>query len=516
MATSDESKPKKKRSAPPKPPAKRAVSQSESFGPTTNSAAKKTHPGGASHNLPADLDTLPLIDVQIETPPHELEAFAKSTDPPSARPGEPLPSLWESPTFLAFWLSRFLSQTGQGALMYGLLVLLVDQTDSSMLNSIFVICAIVPAIFFGLPAGVAVDALPRRALMVTLNMGRTIFVLALALQLPSIAGIFATALAVWIIHQFYAPAESSLLATIVPRHRLTEAQALSNLALVVAQGIGLIVLAPLLLKVGDPRYLFAICSALFLTAGLLTAQLPSIAGTVSASQRRTPVGETLLKGARILFHDSILFRVTTVDMMVGIGLSGLVVIAPLYLRRILNTSSDNTVFVFAPAALGVILGLKTAPWLGKHIDLRVLATSSMIIFAICIAAYGFMSDIYWIANDTLGIPVESAATTLRIAPIALLVMFFSIPAGYTSSVVGVAARSVTLTRAPERSRGQVIATQSLAQNLGALLPTLMAGAAADVIGVERVAIAIAIVMMIGATVVFLTRRQPRTTLAAAT
>ncbi len=82
------------------------------------------------------------------------------------------------------------------------------------------------------------------------------FVFSLAFQTPSLAGIFATALGIWTIHQFYSPAESSTLPTLVPADRLTEAQALSNLALVIAQGVGLIVLAPLLLKTAGPQYLF--------------------------------------------------------------------------------------------------------------------------------------------------------------------------------------------------------------------------------------------------------------------
>jgi len=47
-------------------------------------------------------------------------------------------------------------------------------------------------------------------------------------------------------------------------------------------------------------------------------------------------------------------------------------------------------------------------------------------------------------------------------------------------------------------RGQVVATQSLLQNIGALIPTLLAGIAADLFGVKRVAVAIALLIAIGA------------------
>ncbi len=427
-------------------------------------------------------------------------------------------SLFEDPIFLVFWISRFLVQVAQGALMYGLLVLVIDSTDSSVYNSLFVVCAVVPAIVFGLPAGVAVDALPRRPLLVALNLLRFAFVLALVVRPPALAGIFATTLAIWMIHQFYAPAESSTLASIVPSNRLVNAQALSNLALVAAQGVGIIAIAPVLLKLSDPRYLFAVCAALFLTSAMLVVQIRvgELRGQM-AQMSRHPDGiiATLLRGLRVATGDSILFRVTAADVMVGIGLSALVVVAPIYLKRILNTASENTVFVFAPAAVGVLIGLRAAPYLGKYVGLKWVAVYGLALFALCIAAFGFLGDIHWLLVDTFRLPIDRVAQTLRIPPLALLVMLFSIPAGFASSIVGVASRTITLERTPLHFRGQVIATQSLVQNLGALVPTMLAGIAADQIGVERVAIIIAILIMGGMIAAFFISRPPDTSPVAA-
>lgn len=57
-------------------------------------------------------------------------------------------------------------------------------------------------------------------------------------------------------------------------------------------------------------------------------------------------------------------------------------------------------------------------------------------------------------------------------------------------------------------RGQVIATQSLVQNLGALVPTMLAGIAADQLGVERVAIIIALLILTGMSAAFFISRPP--------
>jgi len=80
------------------------------------------------------------------------------------------PALLDDFDFRVLWLSRLLSQTAQGALLYALLILVVDLSDRTVFNSLFVICSIIPSIAFGLPAGVVTDTVPRRGLLVLLNL----------------------------------------------------------------------------------------------------------------------------------------------------------------------------------------------------------------------------------------------------------------------------------------------------------------------------------------------------------
>ena len=184
-------------------------------------------------------------------------------------------SLLGDPVYLNFWLSRLLSQTAQGAILYALLILITDRTDQSIYTSLFVICAIVPALIFGLPAGISVDSLPRVPLMVVLNFLRVLFVMALVDASLSMIGIFAVALGLWTIHQFYAPAESALMASLVDRQLYTHAQSLSNLALSLAQFLGLVLIAPVVLRVAGPPALFTLCGMLWIGAAILVGLLPS-------------------------------------------------------------------------------------------------------------------------------------------------------------------------------------------------------------------------------------------------
>lgn len=417
------------------------------------------------------------------------------------------PNLLGQEGFRLYWVSRLLTQIAQGALIYALLIVIVDRTDASFYNSLFVLCAIVPSLAFGLPAGVVVDAVPRRPLMIVLNLLRFVFALSLIWNQPSLTGIFAAALGIWTIHQFYAPAESSLMAALIPRHRYTSAQALSNLALTLAQLAGLVLLAPLLLKTAGPGTLFALCAMLFMTGALLLMLLPKCEenlGRDRSTRAKEPVSvrQVLLNGWHSSRHDGVVYEVMIDDILVGIGASALLVITPLYLKGVLETGAENTVFVFAPAALGLVAGLRLSSRIDRMLGERRSATLGLMLFAACVAALGFVESIRDFLVETIRLPLAQIADIVRVPSLILIVMLISIPAGFASSVVSVSARAVLLGRTAPALRGQVIATQSLLQNVGALVPTLLAGVAADAFGVERVAIAIAALMACGAIAAF--------------
>lgn len=409
------------------------------------------------------------------------------------------PSLFDDLDFRVLWLSRLLSQTAQGSLLYALLILVIDLSDRTVFTSLFVICSILPSIAFALPAGIVVDTVSRRALLILLNGFRFLFMLFLVGIEPSLSGVFAATLGIWIIHQFYSPAEASVLGEIVPPYRYTGAQAMFNLALTISQGVGLVIAAPLLLRLGGPRLVFVVCGALWIVSAALTALLPALDRPRAA---RRPASHSLRQslgdGWRFARGDRLTFEAIIDDVLVGVGMSALVVIMPFYLERVLGTSKENTVFVFAPAALGLVLGLRLAPRLGRLISEQYSATLALFMFALCVGALGFVESTYEFLNGTLRLPLDGLTDFLGISPLISVAMIVSIPAGLASAIVNVSARSILLARSPGNMRGQLIATQGLIGNIGSLIPTLIAGIATDIFGVKPIAVAIAVTIILAA------------------
>ena len=113
-----------------------------------------------------------------------MSARADATPTTPAAEVEP-EKLLGSRLFGVFWLSRLLSQTAQGALLYGLFILIVDRTDKSIYGSLFVLCSTVPSLCFGLIGGWVADRVPTRPYMVALNVVRAVLVLLLLRSRPT-------------------------------------------------------------------------------------------------------------------------------------------------------------------------------------------------------------------------------------------------------------------------------------------------------------------------------------------
>lgn len=403
--------------------------------------------------------------------------------------------LLKEPTFRAWWNARLLSQTAQAALLYGLLILITARTDRSIYASLYVVCSIIPALAFGLLGGWLADRLPQRAFLIVLNLTRAGLVAFLLSSVASLTTIFAVTLGIWTVHQFFSPTESATIARIVPRDRLDNANALSNFALTLAQLFGMVIIAPIMLKLPDERALFVVIAALYALAAVFLVRMGRLPGREPGEARKPPLD--LRRGWHVVVADRPAFGALIDAVLIGVGMSTLVVIVPYYLVDVLDTNAGNTVFVFAPAVIGLVAGLQFASFLGRLIGHTRLALLGLLGFAVCIALLGLIDQFIELLNES-NIELESLENQLGLPARTSATMLISIPAGFCSAVTNVAARTVLLARAPENARGQVLATQSTLSNAIALVPTITAGLAIDLVEVRPVAFAVALLLVAGA------------------
>ena len=91
--------------------------------------------------------------------------------PKGERP-EQVPPVLTNQGFLQLWLAQILSQTAQNAVLYALLILVLELTSSASSTSALVLLFIVPTLVFGIFSGVLVDRWNKRRLLILTNLGR--------------------------------------------------------------------------------------------------------------------------------------------------------------------------------------------------------------------------------------------------------------------------------------------------------------------------------------------------------
>src|SRR6266849_6015928 len=191
-------------------------------------------------------------------------------------------SIWQNREFLLLWLAQAISQTAQNAIWYGIVVLVQQRSHSSTQLSLAVLTLIIPSVIFGVLAGVYVDRWDRRRVLIATNLIRGCFAFSYGLfglvpGLP-LSLLFVINFVFSTVGQFFAPAETAMIPTVVARKRLLQANSLFHLTFTASQLVGLVVLGPLLTKVGGVDGLFVTMAAAIVLCGALVWPLPSTRG----------------------------------------------------------------------------------------------------------------------------------------------------------------------------------------------------------------------------------------------
>lgn len=398
---------------------------------------------------------------------------------------EDLPLL-ENERFVRFGVAKLLQLLGQNALIYGLFILLVRQQESAVTTSFFVLTATIPSIILSLPGGVVADALPKK-LTILVTMCIRIMIAAWFLQYsPGIAAILLLALVTWTVYQFFSPAESAAVPAIVSPAKLGAATAWIHGISIAAQIGGAGVVAPIALRVYGSQGLFIIVVFLLLVSTVLFAMIPDL--TVPGVIKRERIGwmRSLPVGLRIIRSDPVLLRITTLNVLLDSALLIVVVAVPSFVTEVLRTDPSAAVYIFAPGATGMAVGLLTAPLILKVMPPRAVVTFGFALVVTIIIALPFIREIATEFSNRTFVPLQTVEDLLRVRReigATVLILPFG---GLGIMLVRVAARTAVYQHAPQESIAQVFATQSAIGSVASLLPTLLSGFLLDILEVRIV------------------------------
>lgn len=419
--------------------------------------------------------------------------------------------------FRLLWLAQVFAHTAQNATLFGLLILVVRETGSSTHGSFLVLSYVLPSVVFGLVAGVLVDRVRKRSVLLSTSVLRMGACVGFLLVAPNVWLIYAINLVFSTLGQFFTTAEAASIPALVPRKQLMSANSLFNFAITGSQFAGMVFLAPVFIKTFGFDALFIAATLSFLVAAALSYRLPEIeAGEgLEAVNGKRP----LLRGAatemwrtlRLLRHD-FASNIALLQMTVSSSLVLLfAVLVPRYMQSVLQIAPDDAVFIFAPTGVGALLGLRTVPWAARRLGKGRVVVVGLMGITLCLLGLGFVERIADLMEGTESLnPFASDGRVAGLSVLVALTMALTGPLGFAYALVNAPAQTVLHERAPPEMRGRVFASQLVLANLVSIGPLILVGGVADLYGESLVMVTIAIgVFLVAVISVFQEGREER-------
>ncbi len=418
---------------------------------------------------------------------------------------ERVPPVLSNRPFRLLWFAQIISQTAQNAILYALIIVVLDRTKSTTSTSVVVLSFVVPTVAFGIFSGILVDRWSKRRLLILTNGGRAVAALAYFFGRDYVWALYGITIFFASFSQLFTTSNAASIPFMVPRQQLISANSLFSGGFTIAQIAGLIILSPAILKTAGAGALFASAAGAFLFAMLLTRFLPYIGHDGEEEAERVFPGREELRGALSEFARALtslrsdaqstlaMIHITTSSTLILI----FAIMVPKYMQAILEVPADNAVAVFGPVAFGALIGLRAVPLLVGRLGKTRTVALGLFGLALCLGALGFVETIADLLHRTERFNPFGTDRVFGLTILVALTMFFAGPLGFAYAMLNTPAQTTLHERTPVEMRGRVIASQMVLANGVALIPLVVVGGIADLYGVSSVVLAIGALLALG-------------------
>jgi DHA3 family macrolide efflux protein-like MFS transporter len=315
--------------------------------------------------------------------------------------------------FLALWLGQVISQVGDSFTYLALLITVNNLTGSTVAMGIMVISLTLPQLVFSFLAGVVVDRVDRKRVMVISDILRGLLVLAFLtvrtadqIYVFYIVGFLISSVSV-----FFSPAKTAMIPRIVEGDdKLLSANALSQMVRVVALLLGPAMAGFAIALVGTAPA-FVVDSVSYFVSGMAILAIKTDGGV--SDQERTSVHvirDRLVEGLSYTVHNSTILGITTTLLVGLLGVGAIEVLFVPYLQGEFGAGPEALGFVQTTQGIGMLLGSALIGSLAARFKLTRIIAWSVALLGAAIAVCGTLSHYALI-------PVVTFVVGLSLAPL---------------------------------------------------------------------------------------------------
>ncbi len=399
-------------------------------------------------------------------------------------------------SFLYLWLGEIFTQIASNLFNFYLIFAVYALTHSNTAVSGVVISYTVPAILFGIVAGVYVDRWNKKNVLYTTNIIRAVLVFLLVFTQSNLTVVYLISFSVAVTTQFFIPAESPLIPLVVSEKYLFSANALFGMGILGSILLAYISTGPVFLALGKTNTLLFITALLLIGAAfiwLIKLKKPDEEKKIEIDiTNRSFMHEirhvfSLVARTKAIFHSVMMLALAQVFILL------IAAIAPGYAANVLNMDIAEFPIIFiAPAAVGTIVGAILIGNFMQHMNKNRMVTmgitltgSAMIILPFCskIAAKGFVQ----LLNPFL--PKILMITNIHI----VIILAFIV--GIANALVFVPSNTILQEQTSDEVRGKVYGVMNTLVGLFSFLPVLLVGSLSDWLGITPVLIGIGLSLL---------------------
>ena len=281
---------------------------------------------------------------------------------------------------ILIWLAQIISQSGDAIYQLALLWLVLDLTSSSTITGLIAMSAYLPALIFGLYAGVLSDRMNRLKLMIFSNIFQSLMVFLIPFAFFYSNNILIICILAFLrscFNTLFQPALQSFIPTLYGKHILMNINAILATSGQIAWMLGPL-LAGILLSFFTVEKLFFIDGSSFIIAAILLLFVKAPKQVLK--QKPNNHWHDLKRGLVYLLSNKSILRVIIITFINNLFIMGPAVVGvPILVKTILNGDASDFAFVEGCMAIGALFGSFLVTKLKKVFSKGVLWSFGLII-----------------------------------------------------------------------------------------------------------------------------------------
>jgi MFS family permease len=406
---------------------------------------------------------------------------------------------FRNPAFLRLWLSQAATQIGGNMVLFGLTVIVVE-TQPNAAVSLLILSFLVPAVLFSAVAGVYVDRIDRRVVLIATNVLRGFAVIGLLLVGDNFLFLLLLNIFISTVTVFFAPAEAAMIPEVVPRNQLLSANGIFTLTLNAAFALGFALLGPLVINIAGPQAVIVVVAVLYFLAAAFCFTLPASPPPATITDGGNTIGQTqqamqstlaqLREGISFIGdHRSISWSLLYLGITASlVGVLG--VLGPDFAKTALGLKPKDTAIIVLPLGAGIVMGILLLNSYGKFLPRRRVIEGGLIILGVMLALLSVAGPISQFLQrvDRAGSLLDLSAITSLLA----IVVFIAFVAGIAYAAVAIPAQTQLQEDLPEDVRGRVFGILNMLVSVSSFLPIIVVGAISSFISSATVMLVVAI------------------------